>query len=249
MEGHFVIDFHTHLDLYKDPFAVAQMANVKNEFTLCMTTSPRAWLGTSQIFKLLSKVVVALGMHPEIVGRKQNEMVELFEGIQRCRFIGEVGLDGSTQYKSTRQLQKCVFERIVQECSRLGGRIVSVHSRRAIKDVLDVLERVGKSVTVILHWFSGSQDQLNRAISLGCFFSVNPLMLFSRFGRELFPNIPKDRLLLESDGPFAMYNATAIMPWEPLNVLKQIAASVGCLNLVAGLEEDVGVDFLRAIAV
>mgnify|MGYP004492342999 CR=1 FL=1 len=69
--------------------------------------------------------------------------------------------------------------------------------------VLDVLERHGatRSNACILHWFSGSSQELARARELGCHFSVNPNMLATKRGRAYVRQIPPNRLLLETDLP------------------------------------------------
>ena len=69
--------------------------------------------------------------------------------------------------------------------------------------MLDLLQEANTLARhrVILHWFSGTSDDLNRAVAAGCYFSVGPRMLASRRGREYARQIPLDRLLLETDMP------------------------------------------------
>ena len=69
--------------------------------------------------------------------------------------------------------------------------------------MLDLLQEANTLARhrVILHWFSGTSDDLNRAVTAGCHFSVGPRMLASRRGREYARQIPLDRLLLETDMP------------------------------------------------
>lgn len=214
-------DFHTHLDLYPDPIGVAKRANECNAFTFCMTTSPRAWEATSAVYSGFSRVGVGLGLHPEILQTKQAEVRPLLEGICRTRLIGEVGMDGSPQYRPYWRRQREVFALTLQECSRFGNRIVSVHSRRAVDAVLDEVEKCAKNVVVVMHWFSGNKAQMERATSLGCYFSANPLMLKSAMGRDVFFSLPRERVLLESDGPFATADGRPIMPWEHYELIRQ----------------------------
>lgn len=68
-----------------------------------------------------------------------------------------------------------------------GGRILSIHSRRAASEVLDRLAAVPDAGTPILHWFSGTQRQLDRAIDLGCWFSVGRPCWPARRGGHLLP--------------------------------------------------------------
>ena len=82
-------------------------------------------------------------------------------------------------------------------------RIMSIHSSAAAACVLDVLERTGclDACICIFHWFSGSQEELTRAIESGCLFSVNERMLKTKRGRAYACAIPEDRLLIETDFP------------------------------------------------
>ena len=43
-----MIDFHCHLDLYKEPMHVFEQAKRKNKYVLAVTTSPKAFVKTSQ---------------------------------------------------------------------------------------------------------------------------------------------------------------------------------------------------------
>ena len=60
--------------------------------------------------------------------------------------------------------------------------------------------------------------ELKKAIEMRCYFSVNPLMLKSKKGRDLASRIPSELVLPESDGPFATLNGKPIMPWEAMDV-------------------------------
>ena len=46
--------------------------------------------------------------------------------------------------------------------------------------------------------------QLEKAIELGCYFSINPGMLKTKSGMEVIKAIPIDHVLLETDAPFAL---------------------------------------------
>ena len=47
-----------------------------------------------------------------------------------------------------------------------------------------------------------------------CWFSVGPAMLRSDRGKMLVAQMPRERILTESDGPFAQINRRSILPWE-----------------------------------
>lgn len=213
-----MIDLHSHLDLYPDALGILARVNKENIFTLAVTTSPRAWVATSQVFMKYENIKVALGLHPEIADNKFNELELLLSSIHKTDFIGEVGIDGSSRFSKTFDKQELIFDRTIRECEKAGGRIISVHSRGAASKVLSVLKKYPHCGTPILHWFSGSITELKEAISMRCYFSINPLMLSSKKGRELTSRIPPELILPESDGPFATMNGNPIMPWEAMSI-------------------------------
>lgn len=217
------MDLHCHLDLYPDALKILPEVSRRNAFTLVVTTSPRAWLATSKVFSGYDNVKVALGLHPEIVERKATEKALLLSSIAHARFIGEIGLDGSPRFRSSFPLQEDIFVDVIAECERQGGRIISMHSRGAASRLLDVLEKYPAAGTPILHWFSGTLGELRRAIDLGCWFSVGPAMLAGKKGRELTQIIPRDRLLPETDGPFAASKGSPLMPWQAMDIVPVLA--------------------------
>lgn len=219
-----MMDLHTHLDLYPNALQLAHAVNRTNSFTLCMTTSPRAWEATKRVFSQFTHIEVALGLHPEIVAQKYVERDLMMQRLSLTRFVGEIGLDGSPQYSSFRSLQLNIFKRILGESSRLGGRIMSIHSRRATSTVLSLLKTYPFAGIAILHWYSGSIRELYDAINLGCYFSVNVMMAASEKGSKLISLMPRNKVLPESDGPFAVLNDAPLSPMGSNEVAQKLSA-------------------------
>lgn len=208
-----MIDFHCHLDLYPDPNKVADRVQQEGIGIVSVTTTPSAWPGTKALENGRPFVRTALGFHPELASTRRVEL-DLFEGhLANTALVGEVGLDGATA-QSSRQDQLDVFEHVLTACSHAGGKILSIHSRRAASPVLEALRRHPDAGVPILHWFSGSVADLDEAIDLNCWFSVGPAMLASANGRALVGKMPRGRVVLESDAPFARVKADPIHPWE-----------------------------------
>jgi TatD DNase family protein len=210
-----LIDFHCHLDLFSDPETVAANAEGAHVYVLSVTTTPKAWRKTAALGHGKTYIRTALGLHPQLAHERSNELT-LFEAfLPETRYVGEVGLDGSTEYAPHADVQKHVFETILQLARAHGGRILTVHSRRAAGEVLRALKQNQSADTAVLHWFSGSPRELSEAISLGCWFSVGPAMLRSDRGRQIVAMMPRDRVLTETDGPFGLKGNK---PLEPIDV-------------------------------
>lgn len=218
-----MIDFHCHLDLYKDPMSLLKRVHDQCSFVLAVTTSPRAWQITSQKFCGIDCIHTAIGLHPEIVEQKKNEINQLLENIKNNSYIGEVGIDGSPKYRQSLILQREVFEQVIEESENCNGKIMSIHSRFAVNDVLRILENHIKKSSPVLHWFMGSIKELQWSNSLGCWYSINPVMFSTARGRNLIIHMPLDRILPETDAPFAMNGIKPYMPWDTSIVIRELS--------------------------
>ncbi|NEH55574.1 TatD family deoxyribonuclease [Rhizobium leguminosarum] len=197
-----MIDFHCHLDLFPDPVRAVAAAREADLYVLSVTTTPKAFIKTAKLASGCKKIKTALGLHPEIAHERKSELPLFDRLITETRYVGEVGLDGSRDYADHFDDQKVVFNHILSTCSKVGGRILSIHSRNAATKVLDALERHPDFGIAVLHWFSGTPSQLQRATEMGCWFSVGAPMVKSAKGRELISQMPMQRVLTETDAPF-----------------------------------------------
>lgn len=217
-----MIDFHCHLDLYPNPLKVIEIIDSAGCYVLSVTTTPKAWAKTNLLSKGRSKIRTALGLHPQIAHQRINE-IPLFQYlIRETKYVGEVGLDGGADLKQHQTAQLTVFREILRISAKAGGKILSVHSRKAESQVLDTLAGFPDAGLPVLHWFTGSKKELQRAIDMGCWFSVGPAMIKSKNGKSIVRVIPKERILLESDGPFVKINNRSALPTDTELVINEL---------------------------
>lgn len=209
-----MIDLHCHIDLYPDPAGIIAECVRQGIYVLAVTTTPLAWEGNLKLIRGKPRMQVAPGLHPELVPERHAELPLLLSLISRSRYVGEVGIDGSPHLKNHIPLQTDIFHQVVAKCAHLSGRVISIHSRAAATNVLDILEQHPSAGIPILHWFSGTLAELDRAIAIGCWFSVGPGMLRSKKGRLLAARMPRDRVLTETDAPFVQDRGKPLMPWD-----------------------------------
>lgn len=203
-----LVDFHCHLDLFPDPAAAFEDCRRHKILTLSVTTTPRAWSQNKAWGAGNPFVLPAPGLHPELVHSHGRELDELLTLVTSEPVVGEVGLDGSRRYRASYTNQREIFERVVAAATRRHGCVLSIHSRAAAADVLEILAPHMNALRPVLHWFSGTTTQLRAGVGMGCFFSVNGSMIVSESGRKLVAAIPRERLLLETDAPFRAGTAT-----------------------------------------
>jgi TatD DNase family protein len=155
------------------------------------------------------------GVHPGV-----EEALNLFSKerllslLQDFFFVGEIGLD-----KRAGQLERQmnVFSEIlVLTIER--NLVLSIHSSGCTDLVVNALQ-THRPRGAILHWFTGSESLVAKAVDLGAFFSVNVLMK-----DEQIATLPIDRLLPETDFPAGGRKRGASVPGDVLQIEKKIAA-------------------------
>ena len=241
-----LVDFHCHLDLYRDHGAAVKACERAGVRTLAVTTTPRAWPRNQALTSSTRHVRAALGLHPQLVAERVDELSIWMQYLSQTRYVGEVGLDAGPRFYRSLDTQKHVFRRVLQACAEHGDKVLSVHSVRAVKAVLDAIETYlppsrGK---IVLHWFTGTQAEARRAIELGCYFSINAEMLKSDRHRGLVTSLPLERMLTETDGPFTMREGR---PTEPSDVRHAVEALGALRHLPASRMRELIRDNLRTM--
>lgn len=224
-----LVDFHCHLDLYPDFAAAVDDCERNGVFTLAVTTTPKAWAKNQELAAPTRHVRAALGLHPQLVGERAQE-IELWEELlPMTRYVGEVGLDAGPRFYRSFDKQKEIFARVLKASAYARNKILTVHSVRAAKVVLDMIEAhlPPPRGRVVLHWFSGTAAEARRAVDLGCYFSINAEMLASEKRGVLVKALPLDRLLTETDGPFTQTDNRPSRPSDVGRALDGLALLFG----------------------
>jgi TatD DNase family protein len=92
----------------------------------------------------------------------------------------------------------------------------------------------------------GNKTELNQAIDRGCWFSVGPAMLATKRGQELISLVPQNRVLPESDGPFAKWKGRPLMPWDVELSFEQLAKIWG--TTFTGVKEKIHSNFRTLVS-
>lgn len=221
------VDFHCHLDLYPNHEAAIARAEAARIYTLSVTTTPRAWPRNHELTRDTRYVRAALGLHPQLVAERFDELPLWERYLPETRYVGEVGLDAGPRFYKLLEAQRQVFRTVLEKCAEAGGKILSVHSVRSVPAVLDMIERhlPRDRGIVVLHWFTGSKSEARRAAALGCYFSVNAELVRSDRGRALVADMPTDRILTETDGPFTKIDGHPAEPSD-MHVTNDVIARV-----------------------
>lgn len=232
------VDTHCHVDLYQDSGVLFAEAEKHKILVVAVTNAPSVFFHTKNLAKQCRYILPAIGLHPELVHSHWREIEQMMPLLEETPLVGEIGLDYVTSDEGQRAQQRKVFERILEKCATLGGKVLTIHSRRAATDVISAIGTNYNGKT-ILHWFTGTKKEAERALAAGCFFSINLAMVKAKSSQSLIAHIPLERLLTETDGPFVQSGSS---PSTPVNVFGVISA---LSRLLGHPEEEIREALLR----
>ncbi len=132
------------------------------------------------------EAIVAETHHPKVIG------------------IGESGLDYFYD-KAPRERQQAGFRAHIR-AARLAGLPLCIHARDADEDIAAILreEAADGPFGFLLHCFSSGRGLAEAALSLGGYVSFSGILTFpkSQEIRDIARDVPKERLLVETDAPY-----------------------------------------------
>jgi TatD DNase family protein len=120
--------------------------------------------------------------------------------------VGECGLDYFRDF-SPREIQRRAFHRQLELAARLK-KPVFLHQRDAHEDFIAILREHWRDLkSGVAHCFTGTADELRSYLDLGLAIGITGWICDERRGHHLLPlmkEIPSDRLMLETDGPYLL---------------------------------------------
>jgi TatD DNase family protein len=116
--------------------------------------------------------------------------------------VGECGLDFNRNYSPHPDQEKWLVAQI--ELAREISKPLFLHSRDAHPRFAEIVKqhRIEKAVA---HCFTGEREELRACLDLGLYIGITGWICDERRGKhliELVRDIPRDRLLLETDAPY-----------------------------------------------
>lgn len=157
-------------------------------------------------------VYVALGIHPNSSGDFAAAHLGQLRALS-CRpkvvAIGEIGLDYYWD-KSPKAMQQRALQSQLNLAAELALPVI-LHNREAAADLMPILGDWARTAPSslssrlgVLHSFSASIDVAQRAIELGFYIGFTGPITYKKADdlRAIAAAIPRDRILIETDGPF-----------------------------------------------
>lgn len=183
-----MIDTHAHLSSRFE-----QEVNLdKLEFVVLSASCYQDSIDNLELAKINKKLLPAIGIHPtEDMGDLQSLMCD------RVIAIGECGLEFTDGVDKQKQID--LFEYQIKLAIK-HDRPLIVHSRKASDETLDILNKYPTARGVI-HCYTGGKKRIQK-VPTNFYFGIDGNVTYEIGLNEVVKNIPKDRLVLETDTPF-----------------------------------------------
>lgn len=195
-----IIDTHCHFDMMQNPEAYINNVERKGDITIGMTNLPSHFQMGQPHAISYRHVRLALGLHPLLAADNYRAITMFEKMLDKTSYIGEIGLDFSKEGFQTKEKQVEVLSKILAVLKG-KNKIISVHSRKAEKDLLALLKEYAIK-NVVFHWYSGPVSLIKDILAEGYYFSINQAMTVSPNGKKIIAAIPRDRILTETDAPY-----------------------------------------------
>jgi TatD DNase family protein len=180
-----------------------------------------------------ARLFATAGVHPhhaaELDAGRRAELEELARAPQVVA-VGECGLDYFRNY-SPRDAQQRAFHEQLDLAKRVG-KPVFLHQRDAHGDFVAILREHGNRWHGVAHCFTGTAPELEAYLELGLAIGITGWICDERRGTHLgalMPQVPAQRLLIETDGPYLLPRDLKPKPASRRNepaYLPQVAAAV-----------------------
>jgi TatD DNase family protein len=206
-----LIDTHCHLD-FKD-FAEERDAIVQRALDagvaqmITISTRVARFAEIAAIAEQFDRVFCSVGVHPNNAHEEPDitadELVALSDH-PKCVAIGEAGLDYFYDYAPPEIQARGLREHAA--AARRTGLPLVIHSRAADDDMIEILrDEAGRGAfPFLLHCFSSGPELARVGVELGGYVSFSGILTFPKSEdiRAIAREVPRDRLLVETDAPY-----------------------------------------------
>ena len=202
-----IIDTHTHLDnekYYNDLDEVIKRAKENNvEKFIIPAANPKDIKRAVEISEKYEDVYFAVGVHPLDILQFDYHYLLDYINHPKCVAVGEIGLDYHYT-KDTKDYQIELFQEQLDIAIEYNKPVI-IHIREANKDSYEILERYLKeypNLKGVLHCFNADEQFLK--FSDNFYYGIGGVLTFKNARKlvEVFPKIPKNRVIIETDSPY-----------------------------------------------
>lgn len=207
-----IVDTHCHLDddRYNDDIEqVLENARKQGvEKFIIPGADPQTLQRAVEIAEKYEGVYFAVGVHPYDAAHYDRSFLEAFVTHPKCVAIGECGLDyyrlpeSEEEIALEKKLQKEVFIDQILWAKELKKPLI-IHVRESSADCLALLDEYAGEEGGVLHCYNADESLLKLA-KKNFYYGIGGVLTFKNAKKliNVYPKIPQDKLLIETDAPY-----------------------------------------------
>ena len=246
-------DIHSHLNFPqfdKDREEVIRRMEEEGVWTICVGTDKKTSQECVELAERHKNIYASVGLHPsDIQEGFDMDYYRRLASSAKVVAIGECGLD--MKYKKLNipprrpaavgragKNQIEVFEKQIKLAIEMGKPLM-VHCRDAHSDAIEILSEFkaeNPKLRANIHFFSGTWEDAEKYLDMGFTISFAGPITFSNQYDEIIRRVPLERIMAETDSPFAAPAPLRGRRNEPLYV-QEIVRKLALVK---------GIDFERA---
>ena len=200
-----IIDTHTHLDNEKfidDVDEVIKRAKDAGvEKFIIPAADPKDLSRAISLSEKYENVYFAVGVHPVDIDKYEDRLLLDFINHPKCVAVGEIGLDYHwVKEKEKQKKQIELFHRQIEIAKEYNKPII-VHVREATQDSYNVIKS-HPDIKGVFHCYNAAHQLLDFADRF--YYGIGGVITFKNARKlvEVFPKIPKNRVIIETDSPY-----------------------------------------------
>ena len=160
-----------------------------------------------RIAEMFDNVYAAIGIHPSDAkksGPNDLEEIEKLISNKKVIAIGEIGLDYYWDKEENIKAQQREFFKKQIELANKYKLPISIHSRDAIQETLDILKETKPLYGGVMHCYSGSFEMMPEFLKLGLMMGIGGVITFKNAikTKVVAKHVPSDMYVLETDAPY-----------------------------------------------
>jgi len=207
-----IIDTHCHLDdeRYNDDMEQV-LENAKQEGVekfIIPGADPKTLERAVELSEQYEGVYFAVGVHPYDAELYDRSYLEKFINHPKCVAVGECGLDyfrlpeTQEEIESEKALQKKIFIDQILWAKEVKKPLI-VHVRESSEDCLALLDEYAGEEGGVLHCYNADESLLKLA-KKNFYYGIGGVLTFKNARKliNVYPEIPEDKLLIETDAPY-----------------------------------------------
>lgn len=207
-----IIDTHIHLDdsrYIEDMDEVLSRARAsKVQKYIIPGADPSSLERAVELAETYDDIYFAVGVHPYDASSYDRRKLESYISHPKCVAVGECGLD---YFRLPKEQHEIEVEKLLQRqvfidqiaLAKEYDKPLIIHIRDASRDSKEILEQYADGLRGVLHCYNADQELLSLA-DRGFYFGIGGVLTFKNAKKliEAYPLIPKEKLIIETDGPY-----------------------------------------------